>query len=342
MNDEQLATLIAAINHGFERVLTALEARQQPIAGGTFEASLANFKTFDWSSIGASVVETDEDGVSMIRAANGKICKRRTNDKFGTEIWFSYPDGKKEDGTPDYKRVIEFREIDAPEPIGRKTMAALSSAKPSAATPAAAATQRASSAPATTPAQPAQPDPVIAALNALNLLINEATIEGVEVTTATAPQANDDAATLNMRASTLRNLIDAKKRSGAPPMAQAQPAEDVEKLDPSEGERIALLLQKGAKMLGNKGTTPAQDGQIVAVLNVLCGSEQRRHDFIGAVFGKPSFAQIAPPQRRALFEWMKPTGQGAAAKALNDKAPLAIRAVLAYADAQKELAGVPA
>lgn len=329
MDDKQLAMVLTAITQGFERVARAIEAAREAQADETLQFALGDYRTFDWSSIGASVVQSDDDGVSMIRAANGKLAKRRSNDKFGTEIWFSYADGKDEKGENRYRKVVEFRQVAPPEPLGRKTEQALSSAKPSATPPATATTQQVS-APATLPAQS---DPRIVALNALNLVINEAALEGVELTTATTPQANDDAATLNMRASTLRNLIEAHKRSGPPPATSSEtPAGDqLVEAKPEHGEQIAMKLQKGAVMLGNKGTTPAQDGQIVAVLNALCGGEERRHAFTRAAFNKPSFAQLTPPQRRALFEWLKPTGQGKDAKALNDKAQLAVAAVLAYA-----------
>ena len=79
------------------RIAAALEAQQGP-EPETLEYPLSQLKGFDWSAIGATIVATDEDGVSTIRTAEGKFAKRRSNDKFGVEVWFSYATGKKPDG----------------------------------------------------------------------------------------------------------------------------------------------------------------------------------------------------------------------------------------------------
>jgi len=362
MNDEQLATLIAAINHGFDRVIRAMESARPAMAGETIEVALATFKTFDWSSIGATVIETDEDGVSMIRAANGKICKRRSNDKFGTEIWFSYPNGRKEDGTPDYKRVIEFRELDAPEPLGRKTMAALSSAKPSAQPPASAATQRTTSAPATQPAQPVA-DPVTKAAEALGgkvrdvpapdlvraraelfKLTADARDAGIEIPASAIGTPTDDVAMSYTRAATLRNLLEAHKRSGPPPAppAETTPGAGTVVYGPEAGERVAMQIQALVARMQGRGTTPAQDGQLVATLNALCGSEDKRREFLRGVFLKESFRDLQPAQKRGLYDWLKPSTKDGKAISVNPDATHAVAAVLIYAATLAQPAGVPA
>jgi hypothetical protein len=126
--DLQFGALLTVLG----RIADALErqnaAAAEAAADDTLTFTIGDYKTFDWSSIGATVVQRDADGVSLIRAANGKLAKRRSNDRFGTEIWFSYSTGKSADGTPQYQRVIEFREIAPPEPLGRKTEQALSKA----------------------------------------------------------------------------------------------------------------------------------------------------------------------------------------------------------------------
>lgn len=114
------------------RIAGALEgaAQRDNAHDDTLVFPLGDYPSFDWAKIGATVVQSDEFGVSVIRAANGRMATRRTNEKFGTEIWFSYAIGKNADDTPKYQRVIEFREIKPPEPIGRKTEQALKTAKP--------------------------------------------------------------------------------------------------------------------------------------------------------------------------------------------------------------------
>lgn len=111
------------------RIAAALEAQREP-EPETLEYPLSQLKGFDWASIGASVVATDEDGVSVIRTAEGKFAKRRSNDKFGVEVWFSYATGKKPDGTNLYRKVIEFKDSKPAEPLGRKTAQALAQAAP--------------------------------------------------------------------------------------------------------------------------------------------------------------------------------------------------------------------
>lgn len=123
MTEQQYAALIAVLG----RIAQALEAQAEP-EDEKLTFPLSDYATFDWAGIGATVVQRDADGVSVIRAANGKMCKRRSNDKFGTEIWFSSCTGKGADGTPTYARVIEFRQVQPPEPLGRKTEQAVKAA----------------------------------------------------------------------------------------------------------------------------------------------------------------------------------------------------------------------
>jgi hypothetical protein len=340
MDDKQLAMVLTAITQGFERVAKAIESAREAQADDVIEAALGDFKTFDWSAIGATVVQRDDDGPALIRAANGKLCKRRSKDKFGDDIWFNYPDGKDSDGNVIYRRVIHFKEIKDAEPLSRKIEKALSNAKPSQPAPDPVVKSAAALGGTARPAA-AQPDPLrVAALNALNLVINEAVLEGVELTSATKPQDGDDVATLNMRATTLRNLIDAKKRSGAPPMTTAPatpepaPAGDV-----TRGEGVAMKLQSMSKQLGTRSSTPAQDEQTVAALEALCGGEAGRRQFTDAVFRKAAYKQLLPSQRLAIFQWLRPIGHGAEARTSNEHAAGSVRDVLAYA---KTLQAVPA
>ena len=115
------------------RIAIALEAQAEP-DDDTLTVPLSEFAGFPWSTIGATIVQRDADGVSVIRTANGKMAKRRSNDKFGTEVWFSYSDGKDTKGENRYHKVVEFRNVAPPEPLGRKTEQAVKAATPPAAT----------------------------------------------------------------------------------------------------------------------------------------------------------------------------------------------------------------
>jgi len=131
MDDKQFALVLKALSDltgQVKRIADAIESHQADNEMLSFP--LGDFKTFDWANVGMRVVARDDDGPSVIQATNGKMCKRRSSDKFGTEIWFSYCSGKNENNTPQYTKVIEFKEVKAPEPLGRKTEQALRTAQP--------------------------------------------------------------------------------------------------------------------------------------------------------------------------------------------------------------------
>lgn len=109
------------------RIADALEA-QHAEEDQTITMALGDFKVFDWASIGARVLNSDEHGTAQVWH-EGKVYTRRTNDKFGTEIWFSRGNGKNPDGTAKYHRLITFKAIAPAEPIGRKTEQALNAAQ---------------------------------------------------------------------------------------------------------------------------------------------------------------------------------------------------------------------
>lgn len=120
------------------RIADALEA-QHVEDDQTITMTLGDFKTFDWASIGARVLNSDESGTAQVWH-EGKVYTRRTNDKFGTEIWFSRGNGKNADGTAKYHRLITFKAIAPAEPMGRKTEQALKTSQPTQQPPAPAVT----------------------------------------------------------------------------------------------------------------------------------------------------------------------------------------------------------
>jgi len=121
MDSTQFDAMLGVLN----RIAVALEAAK-PAEMDAITLPIGAYKTFDWAQINCRVFAGDEFGVSQVFSMNdGRVYTRRTNDKFGSEIWFSRGDGKSADGTPHYKRLIEFREIGNAEPIGRKAEQAL-------------------------------------------------------------------------------------------------------------------------------------------------------------------------------------------------------------------------
>jgi len=151
------------------RIANALEAQREDGLDELQSFPLADWATFDWPAHGYAVATTDADGVASIRTPRGRLAYRRTNGKFGADIWFSHGNGRDETGAPQYRKVIEFRAPKQTEPMDKRTAAAAAQAgaqKP--ATPAPAATTAGSSQPARAPVQPAgkpgQAHPLVAEL----------------------------------------------------------------------------------------------------------------------------------------------------------------------------------
>lgn len=151
------------------RIANALEAQREDGLDELQSFPLADWATFDWPAHGYAVATTDADGVASIRTPRGRLAYRRTNGKFGADIWFSHGNGRDETGAPQYRKVIEFRAPKQTEPMDKRTAAAAAQAgaqKP--ATPAATPAAAGSSQPARTPVQPAgkpgQAHPLVAEL----------------------------------------------------------------------------------------------------------------------------------------------------------------------------------
>jgi hypothetical protein len=124
------------------RIANALEAQREDGLDELQSFPLADWATFDWPAHGYAVATTDADGVASIRTPRGRLAYRRTNGKFGADIWFSHGNGRDETGAPQYRKVIEFRAPKQTEPMDKRTAAAAAQAgaqKPAtpAATPAA-------------------------------------------------------------------------------------------------------------------------------------------------------------------------------------------------------------
>lgn len=90
---------------------------------------IARFVYFDWHSIGASVLESDCHGPTLVSWA-GRVYQRRSpSNKFGEAIWFSRSVGKGEDGSTQYERLITFKSINysvdpVPEKVARHLVTA--------------------------------------------------------------------------------------------------------------------------------------------------------------------------------------------------------------------------
>ena len=117
--------MIAASLHGIEANL-----RQMAISSNTtpnYQRLLSEYPSFDWPSIGATVLSRDGDGVTAIEW-NGQIFTRRSPDNsFASAIWFSRSAGKDSEGKNKYVRLITFKSHSESGPIGAKAKRAIGS-----------------------------------------------------------------------------------------------------------------------------------------------------------------------------------------------------------------------
>jgi hypothetical protein len=110
--------MIAASLQGIEANL-----RQMAISSNTtpnYQRLLSEYPSFDWPSIGATVLNRDGDGGTAIEW-NGQIFTRRSPDNsFASAIWFSRSAGKDSEGKNKYVRLITFKPHSESGPIGAK------------------------------------------------------------------------------------------------------------------------------------------------------------------------------------------------------------------------------
>jgi hypothetical protein len=114
---------IAASLQGVEAHL-----RQMAVSSNTapnYQRLLSEYPTFDWSSIGATMLNRDGDGVTAVEW-NGQVFTRRSpSNKFTEAIWFSRHLGQDADGNKRYARLISFRALSDAEPIAAKAKKAI-------------------------------------------------------------------------------------------------------------------------------------------------------------------------------------------------------------------------
>lgn len=124
---KQIVNLLAAVASATARIADAMEAHQANELDKIKTLPLNEFHTFDWATINARAIYSDADGVAAIAGEDGRIYKRRSNAKYGNDIWFSRGDGKNEDdGTPNYKTLVKFVDIkiEDVQPLGRSVATA--------------------------------------------------------------------------------------------------------------------------------------------------------------------------------------------------------------------------
>jgi hypothetical protein len=110
--------------------LTRLADAAELMTAGTapnFKRSLPEFAGFDWSSISATVIQSDEYGASSVEHSGKLYTRRSPQNKFGEAVWFSRAVGKDENGDTRYIRLITFSKSAEAEPLPNRTANAIAS-----------------------------------------------------------------------------------------------------------------------------------------------------------------------------------------------------------------------
>lgn len=108
------------------RQLTRIADALERVANGGEPTSpdmrrpIEEYKTFDWGAIGASVVNADADGATMVEYAGTLWTRRSPVNKFEPAIWFSRANGKDADGAVKYLKLITFQSIRDADPLPKK------------------------------------------------------------------------------------------------------------------------------------------------------------------------------------------------------------------------------
>ena len=123
---DKLLTALRVIWRELREIKQLLAEREPPSppAAPNLRRLLTDYPNFDWAGIGAVVKQRDDDGPALVEW-RGNLYTRRTNPKFGAEIWFSRATGRDEDGEVSYERLITFAEPPAVEPLPKRVRDAL-------------------------------------------------------------------------------------------------------------------------------------------------------------------------------------------------------------------------
>ncbi|MGP1382994.1 MAG: single-stranded DNA-binding protein [Thainema sp.] len=104
-----------------ERIAIALERMAPDDGAPNLQKSIEEFKGFDWPSIGARVVQSDQYGPAIVEWGGKQFTRRSPQNKFSAAIWFSRSTGVKDsEGRPIYERLISFKVLEGADPVSAK------------------------------------------------------------------------------------------------------------------------------------------------------------------------------------------------------------------------------
>lgn len=80
-----------------------------------YQYPLESFTTFDWASIGAAIVQSDQYGPAIVNWRGQQYLRRSPSNKFDPAIWFSRCVGKDDSGENRYERLVTFKPLSKTE-----------------------------------------------------------------------------------------------------------------------------------------------------------------------------------------------------------------------------------
>jgi len=104
MDNQQVANYFTAIMEQLRQL-----AEQSAPVSPNYRRQLGEYAAFDWSEIGAVIVEADPEGPAIVEWNLHRFTRRSGAGKFGPAIWFSRPIGGK--GEESYARLITFKDF---------------------------------------------------------------------------------------------------------------------------------------------------------------------------------------------------------------------------------------
>jgi len=92
----EILHLIAESLQGIDASLRQIALASNPAPN--YQRLLSEYPSFDWSSIGATILKEDSDGVSVVEWNGQQFTRRAPSNKYDVAIWFSRCAGKDQDG----------------------------------------------------------------------------------------------------------------------------------------------------------------------------------------------------------------------------------------------------
>src|SRR5215510_11893970 len=86
IEQNELLRMIAASLQGTESHLRQIAISSNPAPN--YQRPLSEYADFDWVSIGATVLNRDDDGVTAVEWNSQVFTRRSPNNKFGNAVWF--------------------------------------------------------------------------------------------------------------------------------------------------------------------------------------------------------------------------------------------------------------